>query len=372
MSNGCPLALEKQYCNHITGLNNKIDEIKNILTYKTQIILPFLKVEVKERVMPSFQDFVKNQLNKLPHKAGLKVHDSCAWVKCPFHKSLKSPDGLERTPSLRINLIKSKFPIGSFKCFACGKFSSNWNDFAEAWGLKPSSKTRAIVEEEYTQPLITDELKQELFGSTEDFSVETRVNFDGMLEWDKNKSWRGIDGRILKKIEAKMALDEVINDVVLYLPVKVNTVHIGGIKAILEVPPNFKGLKYINISGSWGTKALFPYDFTKKLIERRNIHTVLLVEGPRDALNCLQYGIPAMAILGSHSWSKAKIDLLLDLDIHQIILAFDPDEAGKIITVKVFKDLKNYFDVKKFSMKPGEDPGNLSKKRLKFLSMFIE
>jgi DNA primase len=54
---------------------------------------------------------------------------------------------------------------------------------------------------------------------------------------------------------------------------------------------------------------------------------VALTEGAIDAMTLWQYGIPAMAIYGSHV-SDAQIRIMRRLGLHELVLFFDNDKAG--------------------------------------------
>ena len=71
--------------------------------------------------------------------------------------------------------------------------------------------------------------------------------------------------------------------------------------------PNGDSKKYLFTKGRWVSKALYPYDYIP------DNKKILLVEGARDALNLIQYGVYALANLGTSTWSQAKIDLLVNL-----------------------------------------------------------
>jgi hypothetical protein len=122
--------------------------------------------------------------------------------------------------------------------------------------------------------------------------------------------------------------------------------------------------------------------------------SVVLVEGPRDALRLLSYGIPCMAILGTHSWSDKKSGLLEAAGVDRIITCFDGDEAGKIATNLIvygktvnkavrpnFTPLENLFTVKAVKLwnlpipkdfAEGKfDPGNLPDSYLQKLKKLV-
>ena len=78
------------------------------------------------------RDFITEELSKLDTIYGYKSQDGKGWIKCPFHKK---NGHLEKTPSLIINLEESsRYPIGSFHCFACGE-SGSWNDQRKGYNI---------------------------------------------------------------------------------------------------------------------------------------------------------------------------------------------------------------------------------------------
>jgi len=285
--------------------------------------------------------------------------NSGIWIRCPFHK-----EGKENTPSLKISANQSSYPIGNWKCFACGK-KGKWNDLAGEIGLKKKKEDEEIL----LDLDFSKDDKKSLIEEPNDSSLSDN-NSDSFLPWNKARVWRNISGEILSKINALLQVREFGDRI--YLPVDINKEKVGGISGALHKSNNGSP-SYIYDRGRWILKAVFPYDYTLNLLNKNNKRPLFLCEGPRDCLNLLQYGVPAVSILGGTTvWpdNNSKADLIMSLNPTQIILAFDPDEIGQQISRKVYMALKNEIPIKKIKFKYDEerkikeDPGSMNSTRV--------
>lgn len=296
--------------------------------------------------------WVAEQLATLPVRYGLSVKGERAWIRCPFHSKNGS---LERTPSLVINLESSlRFKLGSFRCFACGE-SGDWNKLAKVLGLQ------TVTEEEETLSVgsLTADDKQLLFGD-DDEPIEINS-----VPWDENTDWRGIKGKLITKIGGQLSYNQYRDDTELFLPVNMNGKMVGGIHCLIERKSK-KQQGYINTKGNWAQEALFPYDYVRK--KYKDTDVLFLCEGPRDSLNLLQHGLPALSILGSQNWSEYKQNAILSMfDLNKLILAFDPDTAGQKAYDKVRRSFKNKVKIVKLKMKEGTDPADITREQAKKL-----
>lgn len=287
------------------------------------------------------------ELERFAYNYSPIVKGNTVWIKCPFHSQ-----GQERTPSCCINLIKSKYPAGFWYCFGCGKHGT-WNDLCLSIpGLTPLTDEE-IKHQDLIITNLTPQQKQELLGVNSIDFIKTNT----AIPWNKEDTWRKINGKLLNKIGATKFYNEDIKISQLFLPCKQNNIIQGGIKAMLERKPGQHG--YFNTPGAWVKKTLFPYDFTKGFMKTHG-NIVALVEGPRDALNLIQGNFPALAILGSKNWSNFKRDLVFSLNPDYIVLAFDNDEAGQLASSSVYDSIKDYQNIVKLKFKPGQDPGDLT------------
>jgi hypothetical protein len=311
---------------------------------------------------------IKQELSRLPSDE-VRAHEQYSFVRCPFH--------MERTPSLRIKHSSYALKTGSYKCFGCAKYGG-WNELADALNLErfeskgefPDGKLPEFKSERYDQNLLA-----EFNEGVEDTPKKERLEFFSLRDQDAvarsgltDNEWRGYSLDFLrKKIKAKLVLK---NDYrwYLYLPVRVSGKEVGHIKAQIHKPKD-KGIpSYINASGPWSlTSGLFPLDYAHELMEEKGLSSIVLVEGPRDALRLCSLGVPCVAILGTHSWSDRKTAILSYVGVDRVISCFDGDLAGKtasrlivhgervledksVVKVSGFEPINTAFDVKEVKL----------------------
>ena len=268
-------------------------------------------------------------LQQVSSKYKLKVSNNKAFICCPFH----SRNGqLEHTPSFLINLSSENGrKQGSGHCFACGK-NATWKEIAKAIGIEGN---------------INFDLEE--LGPTD--LKEKVVDTELPIKWDKQKSWRGIDGKLLYKLKCKSLIKNKRDFI--RIPVYQNGEKQGFIDGLVHRKSK-KELGYINSPGKWVSRTLFGFDYAKSL----ETNWVVVVEGPRDCLNLLQYGVPAVAILGCSNLNKLKVELLL-ANWDRLVCGFDPDEAGDKATEQLNKLVANRVPVKKIYFEEGTDAADV-------------
>jgi len=106
-------------------------------------------------------------------------------------------------------------------------------------------------------------------------------------------------------------------------------------------------------------------------MDRKDLSTMALVEGPRDALRLLSEGIPACAILGTQSWSEKKSFLLSLAEVGRAIVITDSDRAGDKARDLLDPSLRKHFRVKHFHLPPGIDPFEASDKQIERLKKWV-
>lgn len=271
--------------------------------------------------MTDTAEIVSLVLSQIPRIPGSKkaVPDGMS-ICCPFHKDTNPSCNLNTSPNKRYR--GKPLGVGVYFCFSCGA-KGGWNSLADKLGLKK-------IDENGAAPTTETFYKRELQVST----TTDVLDMDSLLEGfnidathaiplNKKDEWRTFSGRFLSRFKVQDVVDDTYGDRHLVFPVMVGREIVGGIKARWEKKEGY--LSYINSRGSW-TKdiGLFPYDQVKKMRPK----CVFLVEGPRDALRLLKYGIPALCILGTQNWSEAKRDLIVALGVDRVVLLMDGDEAG--------------------------------------------
>lgn len=279
----------------------------------------------------------------LSRSKNTKHNGTGVFIPCPFHTG-------DTKPSLGVNLSKNGVPVGYFYCFGCGA-KGHWNILAEKLGfpkLKGSDfKTNTVGDINF------DEINRELFAlsSTENMLKSLGAEFN--MDWPSEETWRNIPGSLLSAIGAKITYDVYTKDRAILLPVTVNGKTVGMIKGTNQRQER----SYIMSTGSWAkTYGLFPFDYAFSF----KTQSIALVEGARDALRLIRFGLPAVAILGSQSWSETKRNLILSTGIKRVVLAFDGDRAGVQCTNKIWRDLKTLVPTSILKLK--EESENLGKK----------
>lgn len=265
---------------------------------------------------------VKDQLRRVVGNRG--VHDKYTMIKCPFHN-----DG---TPSGRIAHDETRpGSVGRFKCYACAK-KADWIELSEKLGLDPfpnvkSTKVPGFNAEAYDEVLLPA-AKSARSEDLEFFDLNKR----GARRLGLSDSeWRGFSFAFLKSVNAKGCVVVETNRAYVYLPANIKGKARGYVKGLPRKIENLPG--YFNAPGAWSHKhGLLFYDEAVALMTRLGLSTLVLVEGPRDALRLLRAGIPAIAILGTQSWSKRKLEWLSETEASKIILCMDGDAAGRSAT----------------------------------------
>lgn len=260
-----------------------------------------------------------------------------ATICCPYHA--------DTNPSATINLSLDKpVPLGWFGCWSCHK-SVPWNTLAATLGLATFGKGKKKNAADYLDP---KRFKAELLDS----DARTETNFEREMNelafFDlQADEWRGVSRKLLERVGTKLAYLDRTGDFYVWLPVMIDSELKGYVKATLEKAPDGES-SYFNASGTWSkTHGLLFYDYAVSLAKRKGLNTVVLVEGPRDALRLLKYGIPAMSVLGALNWNEEKRYILEQSGIQNLVLFLDGDDAGLKATKLIYASCKTHFNIKK-------------------------
>jgi len=275
-------------------------------------------------------DFVRTQLQQ--YAGEIKRSGNVTLVLCPFHA--------ERTPSARVFVSDTTKNPGFLKCYGCGG-KGHWDQIAPLLGLKPFKREKPAEEFANFNLLPTGEIVED----NDDFVNEPME----LTDLPRNKKWRDIKTNLLIELGAKVcrikSKEYGLLKPRLWLPVYINGELRGYIKARFRKHPDFPS--YINAKGPWSkTHGLFPFDHSIKLMRKLGSKTIVLVEGQRDALRLISWGIPALCILGTQSWSDTKAKLLELAGVERLILLFDGDCAGKEATELLEPRVRPMFNVK--------------------------
>jgi len=281
----------------------------------------------------------------------IRISGDEAIFCCPFHG--------DSNPSMSMN-IKS----GLYNCFSCGEkgsiisFISKIDSISKEDAIKSlgdlTSKDIALLNlKNELDELLT---REEVIKGAKPLCFENEIlnsykydNYDYMLK-------RRFNLQTLKEFEIGFVDDKVT------IPVRDEG---NNLIAVLgrSVDPNCRA-KYMPIVPEKGyekSKILFGLNKVS-----RDEKTVILVEGPLDAMMCFQLGHPAVAIQGSSLSSyQAKI-LVRRFD--KIIICTDNDKTGHIAAKKIVDVLK--YQVKcyyfKYTSDDIKDPGGMTKEQIEW------
>jgi len=261
--------------------------------------------------------FLKEQIQRIP---GKKISSTKrVFILCPFHQ--------EQFPSGCISIDQS-YPrgMGTFRCWGCGKTAA-WNEVAEKLGLKKVNGHNSLPR--HAPKIDLSEVKAALMGREED-------KLDDFDFFEVQEDWRGFDRDFLREVGAKLIYHDKSGTFSLWFPVIVNKKQVGFFRARMRKEENQPS--YLNKSGGWvKSKGLFPFDYALQLMKKKKLITLVLTEGPRDALRLLSKGIPAVAILGTNNWTDSKMHTIEVSPVKRLVIMMDGDKPGRKATLQIWK-----------------------------------
>jgi len=299
------------------------------------------------------RDFVIDQLERVCAKTKMTRNDLV--IVCPFHA--------DSNPSCSVHISGHKMPVGTYHCWSCGA-KGPWARLAEQLGLDAGegyipenpfrAKRRAI---------------QERIKSDTEFGRDQLHNHMplGSQPWEHGP-FRGISEEFLIRLNSERWYDDKNQCYRIVFPVtNSNGVIVGSVARRTDKE---KRMPWLNSPGSWARKVLFPLS-----IIPRPLTTVVLVEGPFDAIRLNYLGIPTLSILGTQNWSSQKISILEARKVKKVVICMDGDKAGRIAEYKIFKSLEDTKIKRKrfrlpIDMHSPIDPGNMDEEKIEALREF--
>jgi len=238
---------------------------------------------------------------------------------------------------------------GMFYCFGCGVKGKDWNALAAKIGGQKLDEEAmpdpfSLMNERIKNNIAKDIMRQRLPWNIE--------------PWTHGR-WRGLSPKLLTLLEAHRWYDDAdtVRAYRILFPIR----QFGDLRGwVARRLDNRNEMKYRNSLSLPAQELLYPYDFVAK---RMNTNTIVIVEGPFDALRLINYGIPALAILGTNNYTEENKSLIASLDTERVIVATDSDEAGlKCRHRTLWPSLREWFEVEDFFAPRTEgknDPGSM-------------
>lgn len=278
------------------------------------------------------------QSAKIPYKT--TATSPIVFIWCPFH-----PD--EKSPSMAIYTNDAHF-----FCFGCSK-GGKWETLAKSFNLATVANPDWYAENsvgklvKYLEGLVEKEPK---------LPPNTKKWFLG--------EWRSCSKILLEKLNTRWWWDDKDRTARILWPIWNGLGDLTG-WAARRLDNNDVIRKYRNATYMRVLDILWPFPVNNRTKEK----TVILVEGPYDAIRLLNLGLPALALLGTR-WSTSR-DVLIDiLGVNRVILALDGDSAGREGANKIGYQLTKTLGKKNvfiWSWNNGTDPGSAKTKEIKEL-----
>ncbi len=269
-----------------------------------------------------------DEIGKIP--GNKKFMGESIQVCCPL------PSHYDNTPSCGIYVAPGmEIPIGFWHCFGCGE-KGPWNKLAREaglqeipeWKLKDADSTSVSS---LGMRLSKTDNKIQTYRSIEKLMKD--LNRTSYIDWPEHTEWRSFPGKLVKDAGGLLNYQSYgeaeRGENVCFFPCTSGKRYIGGIAAYLRKQMN--GTSYVNTRGEWAKeKGLFPLNLVKDCLKKYKLKYIVLVEGPRDALALLSYGIPALAVLGAEQFSESKKMIIENLCVSHVFSMTDNDDGGKL------------------------------------------
>lgn len=295
---------------------------------------------------------LKQQLDAMGiHKLkDMTFKSSDAILTCPHHKN-----GQENKPSCYVSLTdKGKLPAGSVHCFTCDYRANIVKFVADCLEVSYRSATEWLL----------GFCDYDIMGSVRElpelFAEETDVknNYD-TLPIITTSELRQYDYIHPYMFQRKLTM-EVIQKFEVGYDMQTDSltfpVYVDG-RCLFVAKRRVKWKQFL--MPSIEPKPIYGLDYLTD-------NVVIVCESVINALTCWSYGKQAIALFGTGS--DYQIQKLKELPQREIILALDPDTAGKRGTYKIRKALQNCKIVRHYDIPEGKDINDLTEEEFKNLA----
>lgn len=282
---------------------------------------------------------------------------------CPLH------GGDPSATTLRVNLaVGASVGIGVWKCYSCQR-GGHWNKLAVALGIDP-----LVVDEnpEWVDlPVPTEAVDYAPPAGLQPWpagAVWERANKDGSKTVIPEKVFallgaqywccRGTATADCRIAGRRYRDGDTVPEVRAWLPVERERGSVvAHVAALLSTRyPGAK--KYLNSSGPWPRRYIAMHIAALELAQILGVSTLVLVEGPADAMRLLALGIPAVPMLGVGNWTDAKAGLIASCWA-RVLVCLDADEAGRAGQARVLASLQACMAAEGVELPDGQDPASM-------------
>lgn len=279
-----------------------------------------------------------------------KISGDYYSVYCPIHNN-----GNERRPSCGVLLHDQyrngqRYPEGFVHCFTCGHAKTLKDTIEDILKVHPvDSSVRQQLKQmigsdvnQSTGRMISDELAKSISAKFALKNVQNMMN--------KEPQYISEAELATYRYTVKYMYDRKLTDEIIErydVGFDANYIPKGGKKKVpcITFPVrNLNGETLFIVRRAIEFKRFYMPDDIQKSVYGiyelpKNATSVYVFESCFNALTCVRYGKPAVALLGTGT--PYQIDQLKRLGVREFILGFDPDEAGERATRKLKSALKD-------------------------------
>ena len=299
--------------------------------------------------------FIQQELTR--HSARIRIRGNNATILCPFHS--------ERTPSCSVSLGGTA-PPGVFHCWGC-KAKGTWSTLAKQIGAAPLPSTMHDVHS-VNGTAIHSRLNDMLEDKDSYEWDELLPILSGQPLFEPNADFGNVQRMFLTAFGCKRFLDPGSGEAFLLIPGNIN----GNTQFLVmaRLKRKKRRVKYLSSKRGIGMIGL---DEATKLKRWKKHKTLLIVEGPKDALALQQSNIPAVSIGGVSAWDDKRVSALLSVNPKRMCLLFDNDEAGINESRRIVNDYGHKLPLTSIALPSKEelgyklDPADLGNRAHKYL-----
>ena len=255
-------------------------------------------------------------------------------ITCPCHD-----DGKESTPSCFVN------DDGVWHCFACQESGKLSKLIGECFDADEEFGKRWLINN-YVGDVIIDHDKsffpQDLFENNESKFLDESI-LDTYDDWHPYLAKRHLSPQICKLFKVRYDKEKEM--------------------IVFPVWDEHNRLVMLTRRSVNNKTFLIDKDVEKPVyllnyIIKSGITEVTICESQINALTCLTYGYPAVALFGTGT--KYQYEILNKSGIRHYYLAFDGDEAGKKGTLRFLKNIRDDVFIDIIMIPDGKDVNDLS------------
>lgn len=267
----------------------------------------------------------------------IKVTGRNVMTNCPFHSG-----GQERKPSFGVS------EDGECHCFACGWSTKNFAEFVSAVlgyddeGVRGEEWILSRIASSVTQKPRKLDIKLPTRNISTDKKIISEEELDSYRYTHPYMYERHLDDRIIEQFD--VGFDKNRN--CLTFPVW----DLEG-DVIFVATRSVKG-KFFTLPEEENKPV-----YAANLFLSGKFNYAVIAESILNALICWKYNIPAVALLGTGSYSQLRI--LRNLPVRKYISALDPDDAGNAGTDRIRRMLNGSQVLYKYNIPAGKDLNDL-------------